>query len=82
MMRAQPPLGIRLETASCNQPISCSLVAVGDRVAIEPGVPCRMCGYCKTGVYNLCPDVKFGSCPPCDGMLTNYFKHPADFCFK
>ena len=30
----------------------------GDRVAIEPGVPCRMCKECKTGRYNLCPDMK------------------------
>jgi L-iditol 2-dehydrogenase len=32
---------------------------VGDRVALEPGVPCRRCEACKTGRYNLCPDVQF-----------------------
>ena len=26
---------------------------VGDRVAIEPGVPCGECEYCKSGKYNL-----------------------------
>lgn len=26
---------------------------IGDRVAIEPGVPCRHCNYCKLGKYNL-----------------------------
>ena len=31
----------------------------GDRVAIEPGVPCRSCSFCKSGRYNLCPDVQF-----------------------
>lgn len=31
----------------------------GDRVALEPGYGCGRCEYCKTGRYNLCPDVKF-----------------------
>ena len=26
------------------------LLKVGDRVAIEPGVPCGGCDFCKTGV--------------------------------
>ncbi|MFR5148514.1 MAG: alcohol dehydrogenase catalytic domain-containing protein [Ruminococcus sp.] len=32
---------------------------VGDRVALEPGVPCGKCQYCKSGKYNLCPDGTF-----------------------
>lgn len=32
---------------------------VGDRVAVEPTVPCRICNFCKTGSYNLCPNVKW-----------------------
>ncbi|KAK8374803.1 hypothetical protein O3P69_015526 [Scylla paramamosain] len=54
----------------------------GDRVAIEPGVPCRMCNFCKSGKYNLCPDVVFCATPPYDGSLCRYYKHAADFCFK
>jgi len=54
----------------------------GDRVTMEPGVPCRMCVHCKTGHYNLCPDVIFMATPPYDGSLSNYIIHPADFCFK
>jgi len=54
----------------------------GDRVTMEPGVPCRMCNNCKTGHYNLCPDVIFMATPPYDGSLSNYFVHPADFCYK
>ncbi len=53
-------------------------LAVGDRVAIEPGVPCRFCDQCKTGKYNLCPDMKFCATPPYDGNLmrqvNNIFK--------
>ncbi|KAK6046574.1 GroES-like protein [Cooperia oncophora] len=56
--------------------------AVGDRVAIEPGVPCRYCFYCKTGRYNLCPDAKFFATPPTDGSLTRYLAYDADFCYK
>ncbi len=55
---------------------------IGDRVAMEPGIPCRKCKFCKTGRYNLCPDVKFWATPPVDGTFTEYVKHPADFCFK
>lgn len=52
---------------------------VGDRVAIEPGVPCSKatCYYCRTGRYNACPDVKFFSTPPYAGTLTRYHAHPA-----
>ncbi|CDS07608.1 hypothetical protein LRAMOSA01557 [Lichtheimia ramosa] len=55
---------------------------VGDRVALEPGVACRMCEQCKSGRYNLCPDMAFAATPPIDGTLCNYYKHAADFCFK
>lgn len=54
----------------------------GDRVAIEPGVPCRICDYCKIGRYNLCPDIIFCATPPYDGNLARYYTHAADFCYK
>lgn len=54
----------------------------GDKVAIEPGVPCRSCSYCLGGRYNLCPDMRFFATPPVDGSLALYVNHPADFCFK
>ncbi|XP_034833443.1 sorbitol dehydrogenase-like [Maniola hyperantus] len=55
---------------------------VGDRVAIEPGVPCRYCEFCKTGRYHLCPDIVFCATPPVHGNLARYYKHAADFCYK
>lgn len=54
----------------------------GDRVTMEPGVPCRACHNCKNGRYNLCPDIVFMATPPYDGSLSTYYVHPADFCYK
>ncbi|BES94295.1 Sorbitol dehydrogenase [Nesidiocoris tenuis] len=55
---------------------------VGDRVAIEPGVPCRICDFCKEGKYNLCLEMVFCATPPVHGNLSRYYVHAADFCFK
>ncbi|MFW6026290.1 MAG: NAD(P)-dependent alcohol dehydrogenase, partial [Candidatus Woesearchaeota archaeon] len=55
---------------------------VGDRVALEPGVPCRKCDFCKQGKYNLCSNVKFMATPPIDGAFTEYLTHPSDFAYK
>lgn len=55
----------------------------GDRVAIEPGIPCRYCKNCKSGRYNLCPSMIFAACPPdAHGTLTKFYKLPADLCYK
>ncbi|XP_057661304.1 sorbitol dehydrogenase-like [Diorhabda carinulata] len=54
----------------------------GDKVAIEPGIPCRTCEYCKTGRYNICPDMRFCATPPYDGNLCRYYCTDADFCYK
>ena len=53
----------------------------GDRVAIEPGVPCRHCNYCRSGAYNLCPDTVFAATPPHNGTLSKYYKTAADYCY-
>lgn len=55
---------------------------IGDRVAMEPGKTCGHCHYCKTGRYNLCPDVEFFATPPIDGVFQEYVAHEADLCFK
>lgn len=54
----------------------------GDRVCMEPGIPCMKCEECLTGHYNLCKDVKFWATPPYDGVLSEYVAHPAAFTFK
>ncbi|KAF9637681.1 putative d-xylulose reductase a protein [Lasiodiplodia theobromae] len=54
----------------------------GDRVAIEPGVPCRRCDYCRAGDYNFCADTVFAATPPWDGTLAKYYSVAADYCYK
>jgi len=54
----------------------------GDKVAMEPGVPCRRCVRCKEGKYNLCADMAFAATPPYDGTLAKYYTLPEDFCYK
>lgn len=54
----------------------------GDRVAIEPGVPCRRCDCCRAGEYNLCADTVFAATPPWDGTLAKYYSVAADYCYK
>ncbi|TGE31800.1 NAD(P)-dependent alcohol dehydrogenase [Desulfosporosinus sp. Sb-LF] len=55
---------------------------VGDRVALEPGCTCGECEFCKTGRYNLCPDVEFLATPPYHGCLMNYIAFPENMAFK
>ncbi|WP_226008151.1 NAD(P)-dependent alcohol dehydrogenase [Natrinema salinisoli] len=54
----------------------------GDRVALEPGVPCRRCEHCKRGDYHLCEDVVFMATPPHDGAFAEYVSWPADFAYE
>ena len=51
----------------------------GQRVAIEPGIPCRHCIHCKTGRYNLCEHVRFLSAPPENGTFAQFASLPWDY---
>jgi D-xylulose reductase len=56
----------------------------GDRIALEPGVPCRFCRACKSGTYNLCRQMRFAAAPgPPDtqGTLTKYYAVAEDFVY-
>jgi L-iditol 2-dehydrogenase len=54
----------------------------GDRVALEPGVPCGCTDFVKQGLYNLCPSIEFFATPPIHGTFAEYFVHNANFAFK
>jgi L-iditol 2-dehydrogenase len=53
--------------------------AVGDRVTLEPGLPCGRCRECRNGRYNLCRAVAFFGSPPTDGAFTRYVAQHEDF---
>jgi len=53
---------------------------VGRRVAVEPGVSCGRCEWCRTGHYNVCPEIRFPGGPGCDGALRDYIAVPARNC--
>ncbi len=54
---------------------------VGDRVVLEPGVPCGQCVFCRRGEYNLCQDIRFMATPPVDGCLCEFVAWPQDWCY-
>ncbi|MBC7091471.1 MAG: NAD(P)-dependent alcohol dehydrogenase [Nitrososphaeria archaeon] len=54
----------------------------GDRVVIEPQIPCFKCYYCRRGKYNLCTNLKFigtaATFPHINGGFAEYCKVPAE----
>jgi L-iditol 2-dehydrogenase len=57
-------------------------LAVGDPVALEPGVPCWSCQAAREGRYNLDQGIKFFATPPVHGSLASFVDHPASLCYK
>ncbi|KAF2263210.1 GroES-like protein [Lojkania enalia] len=59
---------------------------VGDKVALEVGLPCEQCERCKEGRYNICKQMKFRSSakafPHAQGTLQDRINHPAAWCHK
>lgn len=52
----------------------------GERVVIEPNIPCRQCRFCLSGRGNICPNKRvIGLNEP--GCFAEYIVLPADFCW-
>ncbi|KAL2431510.1 Sorbitol dehydrogenase [Exophiala dermatitidis] len=72
------------QNGTINGSLPSSSLKVGDRVALEVGIPCRSCTLCTTGRYNLCPKLSFRSSaktfPHADGTLQTVISQPASMC--
>lgn len=60
-----------------------TLVKPGDRIAIEPAMPCGECDQCKGGRPHTCRKLRFLGCPgQAEGSLSDYIVMPQSSCFK
>jgi len=58
-------------------------VKIGDRVAIEPAMPCGKCDQCLVGRPHTCRKLTFLGCPQqASGCLAEYIVMPEECCFK
>ena len=56
-------------------------LTVGQRVAVDPQVPCLHCEWCEAGHPNLCPNHTFFGLHPTDGALREQMTVPGRNCF-
>ena len=54
---------------------------IGQLVALEPSRVCSWCKQCRTGNYNLCPNVEFLGTPPVEGIFQEYYVFHFSQCF-
>lgn len=57
-------------------------VRPGDKIAIEPAMPCWECDQCLSGRHHTCRNLKFLGCPgQAEGCLSEYIVMPETSCF-
>jgi len=49
----------------------------GERVAIDPAIPCERCRACRDGYRNLCYQLRFSGHGETDGMMREFMTWPA-----
>ncbi|MDE0837478.1 MAG: alcohol dehydrogenase catalytic domain-containing protein [Kiritimatiellae bacterium] len=70
--------GIVLEVGS-----AVTRVAPGDRVAVDPAMPCRQCDQCLIGREHTCRQLRFLGCPgQAEGCLSERIVMPEGSCFR
>jgi len=85
---AREPFTLGHESAGVVTAVGSAVTAlrVGDRVALEPGIPCEECQFCHGGRYNICREMKFRASarlfPHTQGTLQEQVVQPAKWCFR
>ena len=54
---------------------------IGERVVIEPNIPCRKCAYCLSGRGNICIHKRVVGVNEA-GCFADYITLPSEFCWK
>jgi L-iditol 2-dehydrogenase len=58
-------------------------VKPGDRIAVEPAMPCWECDQCRAGRPHTCRKLRFLGCPgQAEGSLSEYIVMPERSCYK
>ena len=61
---------------------SVTRVKPGDRIAIEPAMPCWECDQCRAGRPHTCRKLRFLGCPgQAEGSLSEFIVMPESSCF-
>lgn len=61
---------------------SVNRVKPGDKIAIEPAMPCYKCDQCASGRHHTCRNLRFLGCPgQAEGCLMEYIVMPETSCF-
>lgn len=53
----------------------------GERVAVDPAIPCGKCEFCHRGHPNLCPNVRFAGHGAVDGAMREYMTWDKEYLF-
>ncbi len=57
-------------------------VRPGDKIAIDPAMPCHQCDQCRVGRRHTCRNLKFLGTPgQAEGCLSEYIVMPEDSCY-
>ncbi len=57
-------------------------VRPGDRVAVDPAMPCGQCDQCRAGRAHTCRRLRFLGCPgQAEGCMSEYLVMPAACCY-
>jgi L-iditol 2-dehydrogenase len=57
-------------------------VKPGDRIAIDPSMPCFSCDQCREGRFHTCRNIRFLGCPDqAEGCMSEYVVIPSASCF-